>query len=433
MRKFTVKIVSMELVILLLLILVNGVLSMSEIALVSARKSRLQYLSRKGSKSARHALDLSNRPDRFLSAIQIGITLVGIFLGVYSGENIADDLKILIEKVGFLAPYSRGLALVLVVLIVTFLSLVLGELVPKQIGLAMPERVARAVARPIHLFSMITRPFIWLLSISSKLVIKILGVKPSDEGKITEEEIKSIVEEGTKHGEVQDVEKDIVDRVFILGDTSVKSLMTYKSDIVWLDISDSQARIREKVSDNLHTHYPVADKTLDNLVGTVSLKDLFAGMEKPGFNLRRCIREPYFLPENTSAYDAIRQFRDRKVFQALVIDEYGSVEGILTVNDILESLVGEVSPEEEEYQIVERDDGSWLVDGQYPFHEFLNYFDLQELYEDNRYNTLSGLILDKLGFIPKAGDKLSWSGFEMEIVDMDRARIDKVLVAKKSE
>ena len=420
----------MELLILLLLIFINGFLSMAEIALVSARKSRLQFLARKGNKQAKRALELSNRPDRFLSAIQIGITLVGIFLGVYSGENIADDLQKMIWKVGFLAEYSHALALVLVVLLVTFLSLVLGELVPKQIGLAMPERVAKRVARPIQIFSMVTKPFIWLLSISTNLVVRALGIKPTDDGKITEEEIKSIIEEGAKHGEVQEVERDIVDRVFILGDTSVKSLMTYKSDIDWIDISSTREQIREKVSTKLHTVYPVADKSLDNIAGTVSLKDLFTNLEKPGFSLNKCLREPRYIPENTSAYDAIRLFRANKVFYALVIDEYGSVEGIITVNDILESLVGEVSPAEEEYQIVKRDDGSLLVDGQYPFHEFLNYYDMQELYEENRYNTISGLILDKLGFIPKAGDKITWMGFEIEIMDMDRARIDKVLVSR---
>jgi putative hemolysin len=337
----------------------------------------------------------------------------------------------MIGKIGFLADYSHGLAIVLVVLLVTFLSLVLGELVPKQIGLAMPERMARIVAGPILVFSRITQPFIWLLSISTKLVIGLLGIKPSDDSRITEEEIKSIVEEGTRHGEVQEVERDIVDRVFILGDTAVKSLMTYKSDLVWLDISENGAELREKVSQNLHTIYPVAEGSLDNLLGTVSLKDLFTNLDNPGFNLRNCTKEPNYIPENTTAYDAIRQFRKNKIFYALVIDEYGSVEGMITVNDILESLVGEVSPEEEEYQIFQRDDGTWLVDGQYPFHEFLNYFDLQELYEDNRYNTLSGLILDKLGYIPKASDKLTWMGFEIEIMDMDRVRIDKVLVSRK--
>lgn len=422
----------MEIIILLILIFINGILSMSEIALVSARKSRLQYLSRKGNKQAQRALDLSSRPDRFLSAIQIGITLVGIFIGAYSGENIADDMQKVIDKVEILQPYSNTISLVLVVLIVTFFSLVLGELVPKQLGLAMPERIARIVAAPIQIFSKITRPFIWTLSFSTNLIIKALNIKPSDDGKITEEEIKSIVEEGTKHGEVQDVEKDIVDRVFILGDTSIKSLMTYKTDIAWLDISATREEIREKVSANLHNIYPVADKDLDEIIGTVSLKDLFTTLEKPGFSLKKCIREPYYLPENTSAYDAITQFRAKKVFHALVIDEYGSVEGIITVNDILESLVGEVSPAEEEYQIVERDNGSWLVDGQYPFHEFLNYFDLQELYEEHRFNTLAGLILDNLGYIPKAGDKLQWMGFEMEIMDMDRARIDKVLVSRRA-
>jgi len=420
----------MELLIIFILILINGMLSMSEIALISARKTRLQFMARKGNTKAKRALELSNRPDRFLSAIQIGITLVGIFLGVYSGENISDDMQNVISKIDFLHPYSHAIALILVVLIITFFSLVLGELVPKQIGLAKPERMANMVARPIHIFSRITQPFVWLLSISAKIIVKAIGIKPSDDGKITEEEIKSIIEEGTRSGEVQDVEKDIMDRVFILGDTSIKSLMTYKSDIAWIDISATREEIRETVSANLHNVYPVADKSLDKIAGTVSLKDLFMKLEKPGFSLIKCLSEPRYLPENTSAYDAIRQFRESKVFHALVIDEYGSVEGIITVNDILESLVGEVSPAEEEYQIVQRADGSWLVDGQYPFHEFLNYFDMQELYEENRFNTLAGLILDQLSYIPKAGEKISWMGFDLEIIDMDRARIDKVLVSR---
>lgn len=420
----------MELIILLLLILFNGMLSMSEIALVSARKTRLHFLARKGSKPAKRALDLSNRPDRFLSAIQIGITLVGIFTGVYSGENIADDLQVILSRIGVPDAYSRSLALGVVVVLVTFLTLVLGELVPKRIGLAMPERVAKLVSRPIHFFSVLTRPFIWLLSHSTNLVIQIIGLKQSNDGKVTEEEIKSIIEEGTKHGEVQEVERDIVDRVFILGDTSVKSLMTHKSDISWIDVNATRESVAELVSSKLHTIYPVADKSLDNIVGTVSLKDLFTRLNEASFSLKQCLREPLYLPENTSAYEAIKRFRIKKVFYALVIDEYGSVEGIITVNDILESLVGEVSPDEEEYQVVIREDGSWLIDGQYPFHEFLNFFDLQELYEDNRYNTLSGLILDKLGYIPKAGDKINWMGFTIEIMDMDRVRIDKVLVTK---
>jgi putative hemolysin len=422
----------MELLILLFLILINGFLSMSEIALVSARKSRLQILAKTGDMKAKRALELSDRPERFLSAIQIGITLVGIFLGVYSGENITEDLTAIIAMISVLKPFSHTLALIVVVLLVTFFSVVLGELVPKQIGLVIPEKIARFVAWPIHVFSIITRPFIWLLGISSRLVISLLGIKPANDGKITEEEIRSIIDEGTRHGEVQELEREIVDRVFILGDTSIKSLMTYKSDIAWIDISASREQIREAVSANLHNIYPVADKSLEEIAGTISLKELFTNLDKPGFNLKECLREPQYLPENTSAYEAIHQFRASKVFYALVIDEYGSVEGIITVNDILESLVGEVSPAEEEYQVVLRDDGTWLIDGQYPFHEFLNYFDMQELYEENRFNTLAGLILDKLGYIPRAGDKTSWMGFEFEIVDMDRARIDKVMVSRNN-
>lgn len=421
----------MEIVIILILILLNGMLSMSEIALVSARKTRLATTAKKGNNSARRALELSERPERFLPAIQIGITLVGIFLGVYSGENIADDLEKIIARSETLQPYANGMSIAVIVILITYFSLVLGELVPKRIGLAMPESVARAMAEPIHIFSVVTRPFIWLLDRSTHLVIKLLNIRQNDDGKVTEEEIKAIVEEGARAGEVMEVEKDIVDRVFILGDTEIKALCTHRNDIQWLEIDDSAEEVREKVAKHLHNIYPVADNNIDEIRGVVRLKDLFLRMDEKDFSLKNCLQEPHYLHEGTSAYEAIRIFRSRKIFYALVVDEYGNTQGILTVNDILESLVGEVSPAEEEYQIVTREDGSWLIDGQYPFHEFLNYFDIEELYEEHHYNTLSGLILEYSGSIPQTGYKMIWTAFEFEVVDMDGPRIDKVLVSRK--
>jgi putative hemolysin len=423
----------MEIIIILLLILLNGFLSMSEIALVSARKSRLSAAAKRGNKKARRALDLAERPEKFLPAVQIGITLVGIFLGVYSGESIANDLEQSIARVTILAPYANGISIAAVVIIVTYLSLVLGELVPKRIGLAMPETIAKTMAGAIHVFALIVKPFIWLLELSTRFFIFAFRIKKTDENKVTEEEIKAIVEEGTKTGEVREVEKDIVDRVFILGDTEVKALCTHRNDIQWLDIEDNRHEIRAKVAEHLHNIYPVANKNLDEILGIVRLKDLFLKMDEKNFKLRNCLLEPHYLPETTSAYDAIRIFRTRKVFYALVVDEYGNTQGMLTVNDILESLVGEVSPSEEEYQITRRDDGSFLVDGQYPFHEFLNYFDMEELYEEHHYNTISGLILEYSGSIPQTGFKVGWMAFDFEVVDMDGPRIDKLLVTRRGQ
>jgi len=420
----------MEIIIILLLILLNGLLSMSEIALVSARKSRLSAAAKRGNKQARKALELAEKPETFLPAVQIGITLVGIFLGVYSGESIANDLEKLIIRVGSLAPYANGISIAAVVIIITYLSLVLGELVPKRIGMAMPETISKYMAGTIHFFSVLTKPFIWFLDLSTRFFIFIFNIDNKDENKITEEEIKAIVEEGTRSGEVREVEKDIVDRVFILGDTEVKALCTHRNEIQWLDIEYTPSEVRAKVAENLHNIYPVAENNLDHIAGVVRLKDLFLKMDDPGFSLRNCLQEPHYLPETTSAYEAIRIFRAEKIFYALVVDEYGNTQGILTVNDILESLVGEVSPVEEEYQITPRGDGSFLVDGQYPFHEFLSYFEVEELYEDHHYNTLSGLILANANAIPQEGYRFDWMSFGFEVIDMDGPRIDKVLVTR---
>lgn len=418
----------MELLIIFILILFNGALSMSEIALVSARKTRLASSVKRGSKKARRALNLAENPDRFLPAIQIGITLVGIFLGVYSGENIADDLQRIIGKVGLLSPYSHTLAIAVVVVLITYLTLVLGELVPKRIGLTMPEKIARVMARPIDIFSAMARPFIWILDVSTRGVIRLLNIRPTDDDRVTEEEIKQIVEEGTRSGEVKEVERDIVDRVFILGDTEISALATRRNLIIWLEIDDTPEDILAKISGNMHHFFPVAGKNLENIQGVVSLKNLFLQMNRPGFELKKCMEEPGFMPETTSAYEAIRLFRERKTGYSLVVDEYGDMQGILTVNDILESLVGDVTPGGDDLQIIRRADGSFLVDGQYPFHEFLNYFDLEEFYEEYHYNTLSGLILELTGSIPATGDRIAWLGFELEIIDMDGPRIDKILV-----
>lgn len=420
----------MEIFIIIGLILLNGILSMSEIALVSARKARLELEAKRGNKSARTALELANEPDRFLSTIQIGITLIGILTGLYSGEAFAYDLAELIRRIPILEPYALGISKTTIVVVVTYLTLILGELVPKRIGMGYAERVSMLVAKPMTFLSLLASPFVWLLSKSTGLAIKLTGISASEESKVTEEEIKAIVKEGFDGGEVQEVEQDIVERVFNLGDRNVGSIMTHRSDLVWLDTTDSIEEIREKVQENLFNIYPVASEKFDNIQGVVYLKDLFGKIDSPDFSLEQVIRPAQYLPENQSVYNALEQFKQARVKYGIVTDEFGGIQGIVTLKDIMEGLIGQVPEAGEEAEITERTDGTWLVDGQYNFYDFLEYFDLEDLYAEHDYNTLSGLILEILERVPQTGEMLTWLNFEFEIVDMDGARIDKVLVKK---
>ena len=420
----------MEIFIIIGLILLNGILSMSEIALVSARKARLELDAKRGNKSAQTALKLAGEPDRFLSTIQIGITLIGILTGLYSGEAFAYNLAEVVRHVPVLEPYALGVSKTIIVIIVTYLTLIMGELVPKRIGMGYAERVSMLVANPMYFLSKLALPFVWLLSKSTSLVIKITGIKANEENKVTEEEIKAIVKEGFDGGEVQEVEQDIVERVFNLGDRNVGSIMTHRSDLVWLDVTDSIEKIREKVQENLFNIYPVASEKFDNIKGVVYLKDLFGRIDEPDFSLEEVIRPAQYLPENQSVYNALEQFKEARVKYGIVTDEFGGIQGIVTLKDIMEGLIGQVPEVGEEAEIVQRADGSWLVDGQYNFYDFLEYFDMEDLYAEHDYNTLSGLILEILERVPKTGETLTWLTFEFEIVDMDGARIDKVLVKK---
>lgn len=420
----------MEIFIIIGLILFNGLLSMSEIALVSARKSRLETEAKRGNRSAGTALKLANEPDRFLSTIQIGITLIGILTGLYSGETIAYDFANVVAAIPGLEPYALTVSKTLIVVFVTYLTLIFGELVPKRIGMGCAEKVSMLVAKPMNFLSSLASPFVWLLSRSTALAVNLTGVNTVDDNKVTEEEIKAIVREGFDGGEVQEVEQDIVERVFNLGDRNVGSIMTHRSELVWLDVDDSTEKIREKVEENLFNIYPVATEKFDNIVGVVYLKDLFGRIDQPDFSIKQVIRPAQYVPENQSVYNALAQFKQARAKYGIVTDEFGGIQGIVTLKDIMEGLIGQVPDPEEEQEIVQREDGSWLVDGQYSFYDFLEYFDMEDLYAEHDYNTLSGLILEILERVPKTGEKLSWLVFEFEIVDMDGARIDKVLVTK---
>mgnify|MGYP006192844689 FL=1 len=402
---------------------------MSEIALISSRKSRLETAAKKGSKSAKTALDLANSPNKFLSAVQIGITLIGILTGIYSGDKITEDVEYFVSGFEAITPYAHSVAVGIVVVVLTFFSLVLGELLPKRIGLNHPESIAKAMAMPMKIISIITAPFIWLLTTSTEFLLKILQIKPTADGKVTEEEIKAIIKEGTEVGEVQEIEQDIVERVFHIGDRKVNSLMTHRSSMIYLSMEDTLEEIKTKVLDELHSVYPVCEENLDEVVGVVFLKDLFANFEKGNFNLRSIAKEPSYFIEHTSAYKALENFKKSKVHYAFVTDEYGVFQGIITLNDILEALVGDASDfDDDEYKLIANEDGSWLVDGQYSLHDFLTYFDMDELTTDYEVTTVSGFIITELGAIPKEGDKLIWNKLEFEAQKMDGVKIDKVLI-----
>ena len=403
---------------------------MSEIALISARKNRLETAAKKGNTSAKTALDLANSPNKFLSTVQIGITLIGILTGIYSGEKVTDDVQLFIESFEVLKPYSESIAVGIVVVILTFFSLVLGELLPKRIGLNYPETIAKAVAVPMKFISVVTAPFIWLLTTSTDFVLNVLKIKPTADGKVTEEEIKAIIKEGPEVGEVQEIEQDIVERVFHIGDRKVNSLMTHRKSVMYLTLEDDLAETKQKVLEELHSVYPVCEENLDNVVGVVLLKDLFLSFEKKGeLDLKAICKEPVYFIEHTSAYKALEIFKTTKVHYALVTDEYGMVQGIITLNDILEALVGDAAEfYDEEFQLIAREDGTWLVDGHYSLHDFLTYFDLDDQINDYDVTTVSGLIMTELSYIPKVGEKLIWNKMELEVIDMDGVKIDKVMV-----
>lgn len=420
----------MEIIIILVLIFVNGIFSMAEIAVVSSRKSKLESLTKKGDQKAKKILKIAEKPEYFLSTVQIAITAIGLVTGLYSGKSLSLPLSNILTDLGF-GLSSMWFANILVVILVTYFTLVLGELLPKKIGLNNPEKVAGLIISPMNFITKLTYPFVVVLSKSTLFLLKIFRIKKNDDSIITEDEIKQIINESTEDGEIQEVEQDIVERVFSLGDRDVSSLMTHRIDFEWFDVDDGQLQIKKKLENHIHYIYPVADKSLDNIIGVVFLKDMIKMREG---SIRNIVKEPQFLPESSSAYHALEVFKEKKISYALIIDEFGLIIGMVTMNDILESLIG--SAEEigvsDEYQMIKREDGTWLVDGQYPFFDFLSYFEIENKYQELDYNTLSGLILDLTGKIPKEGEKIYWELFCFEIVDMDIARIDKILVTKNS-
>lgn len=420
-----------EILIIIGLILLNGIFATAEIALISARKSSLTTEAEKGSRTARIALKLAQQPDKFLSTIQIGITLIGILTGIYSGSTISAVFTDWLKQVGVHSGYAPVLAQTIIVVVVTYLTLIFGELVPKRIGLAVAEKASRLVAVPMYWLSLVAYPFVWLLSKSTEFVFHLTSLQNKGT-KVTEEEIKSIVREGAEDGEVRPVEEDIVSRVFKVGDLKVNAIMTHKSDMVWFDIDMEVDEVRQAMHNNMYAVYPVAAGDLDHVKGIVSVKDLFLALDDKDFSLKNIMHKPMFFYENTDVYKALEHMKTKHISVGLICDEFGACIGMITLKDIMESLVGTVQNDVDgDQDIIPRKGGEgWFVDGQCTMYDFLDYFGEVDLLENKDFNTVAGLCLNQLEHVPVCGEKFRWEKFNFEVVDMDGARIDKLLVKK---
>jgi putative hemolysin len=424
---------TVEILLILVLIIVNGLFVMSELAIVSARKVRLQQIADRGDIKAFAALELASSPNKFLGTVQIGITLLTILSGAYGEETISQRLTPILNSVFFLQPYKEQLANGLAILIITYLTLIIGELVPKRLALNNPEGIASFVALPMRMLSQIGTPIVYLLSLSTEAVLRILGIQPSNEPQVTEEEIKVLIEQGTEEGTFEEAEQDMVERIFRLGDRPVNALMTPRPDIVWLDLEDTPEENRQKIIDGGYSRYPICQGGLDNVLGILPVTDLLVrSFSGQGIDLTIGLKLPVFVPESTRGLKVLELFKQTVTHMALVVDEYGVIQGIVTLNDIMIEIVGDVAADNgnEDAQAVQREDGSWLLDGMLPVDEFLEIFNIHQLEPEERgsYQTLGGFVITHLGRIPSAADHFEWQGMRFEVMDMDGNRVDKVLV-----
>ena len=430
--------IALEILIIFLLILANGVFAMSEMAVVTARKSRLHDWANKGDARARAALELANAPNRFLSAVQIGITLIGILAGAFGGRTLADRIAEYFSAVPGLEPYSRAIGLSVVVMTIAYFSLVIGELVPKRLALRHPESIAAFIAGPMRFVTKISAPMVDLLSLSTDAVFRLFGGHHVQEPPVTEEEIKTLVQKGTEAGIFEESEQDLVEAVFNLGDRSARSLMTPRTQIIWLDLDDSVDAIIAKVIESKYSRFPVSSGNLDQVSGVIHAKDLLAQKAiGKAVDFRALMQEPLFVPRSVSALHVLELFKQTGKHIAFVVDEYGGTEGLLTHHDILEAIAGEIAIAEKhgDPKAVQRHDGSWLLDGMLAVEEFKEIFHLEDLPGEKRdaYQTLGGFMFNQFGRVPAVSESFVWHNLRFEIVDMDGKRIDKVLVTSAIE
>jgi putative hemolysin len=425
--------VAIEILFILLLLIANGLFAMSEFALVSSRKTRLQRRAETDA-GARVALELANAPDRFLSTVQIGITLIGILAGAFGGATISEHLADRLNRIPSLAPYSGAISLVVVVMTITYLSLVVGELVPKRLALNAPERIASRIAKPMRFLSRLTSPAVHALSASSSLLLRLLRARPTEEPPITEEEVKIMIDVGAEAGVFEEAEHELVDNIFRLADQKIPQLMTPRLDVFWLDVDSTPEEIRRRIISSPYSRMPVCQGTLDNIIGVVKARDLLAiVLAGEPLDLRAATRAPLYVPETRTALQLLELFKQSATHIAMVVDEHGALEGLVTMNDVLEAIVGEMPahPRRGESLAVQREDGSWLLDGRMPISDFKELFSIERLPREMEggYHTLAGFIMTQLGRLPAASDYFVWNNLRIEVVDMDRRRIDKVLVS----
>lgn len=425
----------MELIIILLLIIFNGILAMTEIAIVSARKSKLKQMADKGDNDAKKALELSDNPNRFLSTVQIGITFIGIFAGAFGGKTIARSLSQFLSQIPVVGIYSETIALLIVVSLITYISLVVGELVPKRLALGNPEKIASFMAKYMQTLSSISSPLINLLSISTDWILKLFRIKPSVEAQISEEEVKMLIKEGARVGIFNLAEKDIVERTFRLSDKKANMLMTSRREIKWLDITKGSTLLRKKISQNSFSYFPVCRGSLDKVRGVVRTKEILTNyLTEEKLNLEKFMHKPLFVPESMYALKILELFKKSGIHIALVVNEYGNIEGLLSITDLLEAIVGDIPTIDElqEAEITKRDDRTWFIDGLVSIDEFKEYFHIRKFPEEGSgiFQTIGGFVMHKIGHIPKAGSSFELDGFRYEVVDMDGNRVDKILVKK---
>lgn len=428
--------IGLEIFLLFILLIINGLFSMSEIAIVSARRARLQKQADKGNSGAKAALEIGDAPDRFLSTVQIGITLVGVLSGAFGGAALAFHLKPLVEKIAFLAAYAETASFVVVVMVITYFSLVIGELVPKRLALNAPEKIAAVVSRPMNFISKWTAPLVWLLSRSTQIILQIFRQNKSIEASVTEEEIRAMIIQGKTSGVLEETEQELMESVIRLDDQNITALMTPRRKIGWIDLQDDKTEIRRQIADCQFSRLLIGDGGLDDIRGFVKSKDLLdLLLNGHNFDPAAVIKQPLFIPETVTALDVLEKFRDSNTHLAVIIDEFGSTQGLVTTNDILEAIVGDLPVGGVPSQsAIRREDGSWLLDGHLSNNEFCKILDIENLPEEDygMYQTLAGFVIKRLEKLPSVGDKFVWNDYSFEVVDMDGNRVDRILAARRN-
>ncbi len=431
-------VVNLEILLIILLIVANGLLAMSEIAVVASRKGKLQKLENEGDSKASAALKLANDPNQFLSTVQIGITLVGIFAGAFGGATLSEPLARVFDNFLILRPYSDSISLGVVIILITYFSLVFGELVPKRLALNSPESIAMMVAKPMLWLSKVTGPAVYLLTISTEKVLRLFGLKGAPDEQVSEEEIQMLIQQGAKSGLFEAAEQEMVERVFQLGDRIISSLMTHRSQVAYLDLDLPWEQNEQIIREAPHSFFPVCRGGVDNVVGIAHAKNLFLqSLHNKSLDLNTVISAPVFVPESMPALKVLESFKKTSNHIALVTDEYGVIQGLVTLTDIMEGIVGDIPTEDElsDLNIVQRDDGSWLIDGMLPIQDLKELMDVDELPDEDKgyYQTIGGLVMFILERVPSPADMFEWEGWKFEVVDMDGNRVDKVLLVQNGK